>query len=96
MGFLGFLYLLVISIGVGLGLTNLTKLKLKKIKLPDIKLPGGIITAMIVGYLGARGGVLLFGNWQFLSFQGVSLIPALLGAIAAILLAKTSVECCKK
>jgi len=96
MGFLAFVYLLVISVVVALVLTNLPKLKLKKIKLPDIKLPGGIITVIIVGYIGARLGVLLFGNWQFLSFQGLSLIPALLGAIAAILLTKTCVECCKK
>jgi uncharacterized membrane protein YeaQ/YmgE (transglycosylase-associated protein family) len=96
MGFLAFVYLLIISIVVVSVLRNLPKLKLKKIKLPDIKLPGGIITAIIVGYIGARLGVILFGNWQFLNFQGVSLIPALLGAIAAILLAKTGVECCKK
>ena len=62
MGFLGFVFLLVISVAVVLVLTNLPKLKLKEIKLPDIKLPGGITTAIIVGYIGARLGVLLFGT----------------------------------
>jgi uncharacterized membrane protein YeaQ/YmgE (transglycosylase-associated protein family) len=96
MGFLGFVYLLVISIVVVLVLTNLPKLKLKKIKFPDLKLPGGLTTAIIVGYIGARFGTFLFGNWPFLILQGVSVLPAILGAIGAILLAKACVECCKK
>ena len=88
MGFLGFVILLVIGVVVALVLANAPKLK--------IKLPGGITTAIIVGYLGARIGAIVFGNWQFLIFQGISILPAILGAIIAILLCKICVECCKK
>jgi len=88
MGFLAFVYLLVIGVVVALVLANLPKLK--------IKLPGGLTTAIIVGYIGARFGTFLFGNWPFLTLQGVSILPAILGAIGAVFLAKACVECCKK
>ena len=88
MGFLAFVYLLVISVIVALILANLPKLK--------ITLPGGVATGIIVGYIGARLGTVLFGDWAFLSLQGVSILPAILGAIVAILLGKACVECCKK
>jgi len=88
MDFLAFLYLLVISAIIALVLGNLPKLK--------ITLPGGIITAIIVAYIGARLGAFLFGNWPFLTIQGISILPSILGAIVAILLAKTTVECCRK
>lgn len=88
MGFLTFVYLLIIAVVVAWVLANLKKVK--------ISLPGGIITAIIVGYIGARLGAFLFGYWPFLTLRGISLIPAILGAIIAILLAKACVECCKK
>lgn len=88
MGFLAFVYLLVIGVIVAFILANLPKLK--------IMLPGGIVTSIIVGYIGARLGTILFGNWPFLSLQGVNILPAILGAIAAILLGRAYVECCKK
>lgn len=87
MGFLAFVILLIIGIVVALVLENLPKLK--------IKLPGGRTTAIIVGYIGARLGVPLFGNWGLL-FKGANIIPVIIGAITAILLAKSAVECCKK
>lgn len=88
MGFLAFVYLLVVGLAVALVLAYMPKLK--------VKLPGGITTAIIVGYIGARFGAFIFGNWPFLIFQDISILPAILGAIAAILLAKAAVECCKK
>lgn len=88
MGFLAFVYLLVVGVIVALVLAYMPKLK--------IKLPGGIATAIIVGYTGARFGAFIFGDWPFLTFQGISILPRILGAIAAILLAKATVDCCKK
>lgn len=90
MGFLGFLYSLVIGVVIALilGIANLPKLK--------ILLPGGITTSIIVGYIGARFGTFVFGDWQFLTLQSISILPAILGAIAAIFLGKACVECCKK
>jgi len=88
MSFLAFLYLLVVGVVVALALAYLPKLK--------VTLPGGITTAIIVGYIGARLGAIVFGNWEFLTLQGVSILSAILGAIAAILLAKACVECAKK
>ena len=88
MGFLAFVYLLVIGVVVALVLANLPKAK--------IALPGGIITNIIVGYIGARLGEVVFGSWAFLTLGGVSILPAILGAIAAIILGKGCVECCKK
>ena len=88
MGFLAFVYLLVIGVIVALILSNLPKVK--------IALPGGLTTGIIVGYIGARLGTLLFGDWPFLSLQGVSILPAILGAVGAIILGKACAECCKK
>lgn len=88
MGFLAFVILLIIGIVVALVLENLPKLK--------IKLPGGRTTTIIVGYIGARLGTFLFGNWPFLMLQGISILPAILGAFVVLLLTKSCVECCKK
>ena len=88
MGFLAFVYLLVIGVVVALVLANLPKVK--------IILPGGMITNIIVGYIGARLGEAVFGSWPLLTLQGVTILPAILGAIAAILLGKACVECRKK
>lgn len=88
MGFIAFATLLVIGIVVSVVVVILPKL--------NIKLPGGIITAIIVGYIGARLGAIVFGNWMFLTFRGISILPAILGAVAAILLCKSCIECCKK
>ncbi len=88
MGFVEFEYLLVISLVVSLVLAYLPKVK--------ITLPGGITTNIIVSYIGARLGAVVFGNWLFLTFQGISILPAILGAIVAILLGKACVECSKK
>jgi len=88
MGFLAFVILLVISGIVSLVLARIPKLK--------IKLPGGLVTLIIVGFIGARLGTIVFGNWAFLSLQGISILPAILGTMAAVLLAKVYVERCKK
>lgn len=88
MGFLTFVYLVVIDVVVVVVLNYLPKIK--------IQLPGGIVTNIIVGYIGARFGGLLFGNWPVLTLQGVSILPAIVGVIVALLLAKACVECCKK
>jgi len=88
MGFLIFLCRFVIGVVVALVLTYLPKIK--------IKLHGGITTNIIIGYIGARFGAFAFGNWPFLTFQGVSILPAILGATAAILLGNACVACCKK
>ena len=87
MGFGGFVMSAVIGVGVALVMTNLPQLKLK--------LPGGVTTTIVVGYLGARLGSLALGNWHFLILQGISILPAILGAVAAILLVNSAVECCK-
>ncbi|MBT9146100.1 MAG: hypothetical protein DDT42_01980 [candidate division WS2 bacterium] len=47
MGFLVFVYLLVIGVVVALVLAYLPKVK--------VTLPGGITTNIIVGYIGAQG-----------------------------------------
>lgn len=88
MGFLPFVCLLVISVVVSLILFLVPKIQ--------VKFPGGYPVSLIVGYLGAWLGTSVFGKWEFLSFGEISIIPAILGAIAAILLAKACVECCKK
>lgn len=87
MTFIEFLYLLIIVVVITVVLRYLPKVK--------IQLPGGIITNITVGYIGARLGVIMFGNWPFLTFEGISILPAMLGAIAAIILAKACVEGCK-
>ena len=87
MTFIEFLYLLIIVVVVTVVLRYLPKVK--------IQLPGGIITNIIVGYIGAKLGVIMFGDWPFLTFEGISILPAILGAIVAIILANACVECCK-
>lgn len=88
MEFISFLYLLVIGAVVAVVLANLPKI--------GVKLSCGIIATIIVAYIGARVGNFLFGNWPFLVYEGISILPAMLGAVVAILLAKTCTECCKK
>lgn len=92
MGFLPFLYLLIISIIVSVVLYFLLNflLKIKQV------LPGGYPVCLILGYLGAWIGTPVFGKWEFLTIGEVSIIPAILGAIAAIFLAKSCAECHKK
>ena len=87
-GFLPFLYLLIISIVVSVILYFLLKIK--------HNLPGGYPVCLIFGYIGAWIGTPVFGKWEFLTIGEISIIPAILGAIAVILLAKAGVECCKK
>ncbi len=88
LGFLPFLYLLIIGIVVSLILFFVPKIK--------VKLPGGYPVGLIVGYLGAWVGTPVFGRWEFLTFDQISIISAILGAIAAILLANSCAECCRK
>ena len=88
MGFLPFLYLLIISIVVSVVLYFLLKIK--------HVLPGGYPECLILGYIGAWIGTPVFGRWEFLTIGGISIIPAILGAIAAIFLAKSCAEYCKK
>jgi len=88
MGFLAFVYLLIIGVLVASILAKAPKI--------EIILPGGIATVIIVSYIGARLGAFLFGNWPFLTFQGISILPAILGALTAVLLANSAVESCKK
>jgi uncharacterized membrane protein YeaQ/YmgE (transglycosylase-associated protein family) len=82
-GFLTFVYLAVISIVVSLILIK-------------VKIPGGYITKLILGYLGAWVGTPVFGKWEFLTLNNISIIPAVIGAFAAILLGKAIAECGKK
>ncbi len=49
------------------------------------KLPGGYPLELIVAWLGARVGSRLFGYWGG-EFKGLYLVPAILGAVAAIYL----------
>ena len=88
MGFLPFLYLLIISIIVSVVLYFL--LKIKQI------LPGGYPVCLMLGYIGAWIGTPVFGKWEFLTIGEISVIPAILGAIAAIFLVKSCAESCKK
>lgn len=88
MGFLSFLILLII--GIIVSLVMFFGLKGKG------KIPGGYQASLICGYLGAWVGTPVFGKWDFLTFYNVSIIPAILGAIAAILLALACSECHKK
>lgn len=88
LGFLPFLYLLIIGIVVSLILFFVPKIK--------VKLPGGYPVGLIVGYLGAWVGTPVFGKWEFLTRGEISIIPAILGAIVAIFLVKSAVECCQK
>ena len=88
MGFLSFVCLLIIAGVVSLLLAYLPKLK--------IKLPGGIVTTVVVGYIGARLGERIFGYWPFLILQDVSILPSILGALIGILLVRAWAEGAKK
>ena len=88
MGFLPFVYLLIISIIVSVILFFVLKIK--------GKIPGGYPVSLILGYLGAWVGTPVFGKWEFLTLGEISIIPAILGAIAAILLCNACAECQKK
>lgn len=87
-GFLPFLYLLIISIVISLILYYVPKIK--------VKLTGGYPVSLIFGYLGAWVGTPVFGKWAFGTCGEISIIPAILGAIAAILLAHACEESHKK
>ena len=50
-----------------------------------VRLPGGYLVELIVAWLGARIGSRLFGYWG-IDLEGLFLVPAILGAIAAIYL----------
>ncbi len=51
-----------------------------------IKSAGGYWFQLIVAWIGAWLGTPIFGDWGFLTFNGVSIIPALLGSVAAVML----------
>jgi uncharacterized membrane protein YeaQ/YmgE (transglycosylase-associated protein family) len=50
-----------------------------------VRLPGGYIVELIVAWIGARVGSRLFGYWGG-DLKGLFIVPAVLGAIAAIYL----------
>jgi uncharacterized membrane protein YeaQ/YmgE (transglycosylase-associated protein family) len=70
-----FAWFLVVGIVVSLILRFLCK----------VRLPGGYIVELVAAWLGARIGSRLFGYWS-VDLKGLFLVPAILGAIAAIYL----------
>ena len=49
------------------------------------QVPGGILGNIILGFIGAWVGSLLFGDWGWV-FQGFAVIPAILGALIVVFL----------
>lgn len=47
--------------------------------------PGGILGNIILGFVGAWVGSLIFGDWGF-AIQGFAVIPAVLGGIIVVFL----------
>ena len=88
MGFLPFVYLLIVSIVVSVILFFVLNVK--------GKIPGGYTIVLILGYLGAWVGTPVFGKWEFLTLGEISIIPAILGAVATILLVNACAEYHKK
>jgi uncharacterized membrane protein YeaQ/YmgE (transglycosylase-associated protein family) len=81
MDFLSFLILLVISIVVSFVLHNL----LKYYVTPGLS---SFFGKIVIGWLGAWLGSPVFGHWfPGLAYQEVYIIPAILGAFAALVLA---------
>lgn len=49
------------------------------------EVPGGILGNIILGFIGAWVGSLLFGDWGW-TIQGFAVIPAILGALIVVFL----------
>jgi len=49
-----------------------------------IRLVGGYWVQLMVAWLGAWLGTPVFGKWEFLTIENVSIIPAILGSIVLI------------
>ena len=76
MGFSSFLTLLIISIVVSVILSLL-----------KVRVTGGFIVMLIVGWFGAWLGSPVFGYWwEVLSVEYVYIVPAVLGSLVAICL----------
>ncbi|MFQ5867745.1 MAG: hypothetical protein ACE5IT_07110 [bacterium] len=74
MGFSAFLTLLIIAIVVSVILS-----------LVKVRVTGGFIVMLIVGWFGAWLGSPVFGYWwEALSVEGVYIVPAVLGSLVAI------------
>jgi len=74
MSFPSFLALLIISIVISIILS-----------LVKVRVTGGFITMLIVGWFGAWLGSPVFGYWwEALSVEGVYIVPAVLGSLVAI------------
>lgn len=86
MGFLSFLWLLIIAIVVSLVLYYVPGVK--------IKLPGGYPATLIMGWIGAWLGTPVIGRWwEGLIFNDVAIVPAILGSVAAIFLTDACAKC---
>lgn len=77
MGFEGFLALLVISVVVS-GILHYG------VKFYVTAGTWSFVAKCVVGYVGAMFGAYFFGSWGY-SFGGVSIIPAILGAAAILI-----------
>ncbi len=51
-----------------------------------VKSAGGFWHQLILAWLGAWLGTPVFGDWKFLTINGVCIIPAVLGSAAAVML----------
>lgn len=51
-----------------------------------VKSAGGYWFQLIVAWVGAWLGTPVFGNWGFWTTNGVCIIPAILGSVAAVML----------
>lgn len=49
------------------------------------QVPGGILGNIILGFIGAWVGSLIFGDWGFV-IQGFAVIPAILGGLIVVFL----------
>lgn len=51
-----------------------------------VKSAGGYWLQLIVAWIGAWLGTPILGDWGFLTFNGVCIIPAVIGSVAAVML----------
>ncbi len=86
MGFNEFLILLVIAIVVSFALNSFAKLSLGKL---------GIAVMIIVAWLGSWVGSPVLGYWfEAIRYESIYIIPAILGALGAVILLAYCERCC--
>ncbi len=86
MGFLSWLWLTIIAVAVSLIWYYVLK----------VRSCGGYWIEVIVAWMGAWVGTPVAGNWGFLTFNHICIIPAVLGSIFAVMLCANCERVLKK